>query len=823
MEFPITSYLPAIVDTIKGNAVSLIVAPTGSGKSIAVPAAIVEIVTKEIVAATLATNPGKEITIPNIRCFVVVPTRTAAISLATFQEEVQRRKNRPGTKAELIKLLEGGKAPISVGSAAEGDIKYKSDTQIAYVTGGHARRKILQYFRPGKVAPLIGLCDVLIVDEIHAGTLDGTIIVSLWLTARRAGVNVPRLVLISATPIPIPIDPPAARFDVIFQTYPVKISYAERIIPPEGNRANFEAAQAAVNFHTSRPTAAGHILVFAAGKAEVDAIATEIGRLLGPRQSIKGIVLVASSTISAQQFDKIYAQVAPDERKIIVATNIAEMSITIEDIGLVVDTMLEKRAGTTRSGGKLLAPHYISKDSAQQRAGRTGRTGPGEVYRCMTQEQFAVLEEHRPPEIERVPLYESVINLLDVGLDPVTTLIGVPSASIASSLQLLVKLNMANISSETSPTVQQAGRFAAKFPLGVRNSSFLYNWLRTSYGEATAEGPAPLLPPFPGLVLTTILDSYGPSYLYYPARREGEPTGAYQERMLKHRKDNFEIFEGYSDVETLLKIAVNFIETFAIQGEVKIPEAYKVINWCNVHSLNYRKIKDWLTSLEECRRLIGREQVAVEAGTFTPANVIKVARPLLLAAYSDNVMIHGYDGTYRNLADNETYRLDNQAVDGFRAKPPIGIIAISSIEIQSRRGTDRIVNVALDTEVDASGNILSAPQIPGGRAQTQTRTRVPQRQASTSAVSGALAALAVLNRSSGTSQPNTSQPNTSQPSSIIIPESMEPEIIILPQPLPQSRKPVPPPNELQLIPLPARPEIATQLISNLVATLNFSL
>src|SRR5438270_12721615 len=141
----IAEHLVPIVKLVIENEVVLVVAPTGTGKSLAIPAAIAETGSK---------------------CFISVPTRTAAISLAAFQLGNISNKD------------------IKVGFAAEKEIRYNDQTNIVYVTSGHMRRKMLSYFKSGIASP-ITFCELLIVDEMHAGSIDNTVILSLWMESFR--------------------------------------------------------------------------------------------------------------------------------------------------------------------------------------------------------------------------------------------------------------------------------------------------------------------------------------------------------------------------------------------------------------------------------------------------------------------------------------------------------------------------------------------------------------------------------------------------------------------------------------------------------------
>lgn len=423
----IIPYLEDIISLIKTTHVVSVIAPTGSGKSLGIPIRIAQ---------------------EGARCFVSVPTRTAAISLASYQRKI------------LAQVMPQEDPNIRVGYAAEGDIKYTSDALIVYATSGHIRKKLLSYFTKDGNLP-IDFCTVLLVDEVHSGSLDNTVILALWM----AGVDLvrPRLILASATPIPLAIEPVPEVYTVDLSRFPIKIEYGSRDY--EDDPAIYRAtAERVMTIHNSKPITDGHILVFAPGSAEVESVITALKGLKGAN------VIPAYGAMQSEAIDRIYEETR--NRKIIVATNIAETSITIENIGFVVDTLLEKRSETSESGGLRLVIHMISKDSATQRAGRTGRTRSGICYRMCTEARFNKLEDHRPPEIERIPLYETVMELMASGLKPEILLSEAGSLRITSAQTLLQSLHMID-----GDQVTELGHFAPQFPLSVRNASFLYNWI----------------------------------------------------------------------------------------------------------------------------------------------------------------------------------------------------------------------------------------------------------------------------------------------------------------------------------------------------------
>lgn len=689
----ISQHLPEIVRLISTNDVVSIVAATGSGKSVGVPAAI---------AATGA------------RCFVTVPTRTAAISLAEYQRLLQGVAS-PGVDVNAL-----------VGYAAEGNINYSAATRIAYVTGGHARRKMLSYFSKGVASP-INFCDVLMVDEVHSGSIDTTIIISLWMQAAFSGVLVPRLVIASATPVPLIIYPTPVLYTVEVAAFPIEYQYLDKNIDiddPNGPLYN-TAADLAAEIHRSTDVNTGHILIFAPGSKEVESVASFLRELLrepivsnaGPPKTAD--IISAFGALKPEDLALIYKVPGDNERKIVIATNIAEMSITINDVGHVIDTMVEKRAETSQSGGFRLSTRYISKDSAKQRAGRTGRTRPGICYRLCTQDLYDSLDEHRPPEIERVPIYESVMELLDVGLSPETIIKGIDTYRVTQSIQLLSRIGMVT-TDNGDINVTDMGHFAPKFHVSVRNAAFLWNWINSGY------------PIFPGIVTACLIDSYGPSYFWIPRKTPEMSMEEYNVMIKDYKAKYFSKFVGYNDLETCLNMWHDLMRHI---GDIH-PNQKLLINWSRENSINNKKIRELLTIVQRCVNSSNRLGYQVKLGPFTTDGVMKAARPILLSVYSNVTLIHSRDITYVNPVTHEDYRLDNRdAINNFASNPPRGIIALSTAEIKTQRGTFRVIGFGVDTEIDGSGKpitikptsqISRAPRAaPRSRQQSNTVVQRP--------------------------------------------------------------------------------------------------
>ncbi|MCK4822166.1 hypothetical protein KA005_40765, partial [bacterium] len=331
---------------------------------------------------------------------------------------------------------------------------------------------------------------------------------SLYRQCAHSGIRVPRLVLASAT-LSEEMFPDAFRYTIDMNTpYQVEVNYHNKSYETGRDEMLDDLADIIKRYHQNA-TIKGHFLIFVSGAREANHVIDRldnVGNML---------LLPAYSSLSSEDLDKIFNPSPTGTRKVVVATNIAETSITIEDIGMVFDTVEEKQAETSEAEGIRLDTKRISKASARQRMGRTGRTMSGHCYRMITREDFEALDDHRTPEIFRIPIYGQVLELLDVGLDPRTVLnkSGILESKLRTSIQMLSTLDM------ITPTlaVTDIGHFAPNFPLSVRNSAVLWHWLSND------------LPAFPIIVMLALIDSYGPSYFYYPKKEKTQSMSEYND------------------------------------------------------------------------------------------------------------------------------------------------------------------------------------------------------------------------------------------------------------------------------------------------------
>lgn len=222
--------------------------------------------------------------------------------------------------------------------------------------------------------------------------------------------------------------------------YPVDILYLEE---PSEDYVE-KAVQTVFDIHASEPD--GDILVFLTGREEIDSAIQQIAdnsASIGSRMpQILALPLYAGLTSEQQLY--VFEPAPENTRKVIVATNIAEASVTIDGIVYVVDCGFVKlRAFNPRSGIETLTATPVSQASATQRAGRAGRTKPGKCFRLYTESAYHGLSQTTVPEIQRSNLAPVLLQLKALGIDNIVRfgfLTPPPAELVIRALELLFSL-----------------------------------------------------------------------------------------------------------------------------------------------------------------------------------------------------------------------------------------------------------------------------------------------------------------------------------------------------------------------------------------------
>jgi len=447
------------------------------------------------------------------------------------------------------------------------------------------------------------------------------------------------------------------------KSLPVEIQYHNLDYKPDSKNIYTDLALVISNKHMRAPVQdleTSKWLVFCPGSSEVELVCS----LLRNFNLEKVKIYPAYSDLPKEQIDAIFEKSELGYRSIIVATNIAEASITLDGLDGVFDSLTEKISEASSSGGFRLVLTNISKSSAAQRKGRTGRTHVGFCYRMCTESYFEKLPAQRAPEIDRVPLTGVIVELLNVGVNPKELFkFRISKKRLSDTMATLKTLKMI----DKSNNVTELGNFATRFQLGVYNSAIIYNWMKNER-----------FPIYPIITLACIIDCYGPSYYFYPKKMEDMTAKDYDKVKENHYNEYFEKFEGDNDIESMLKLWNYMTEN--LDG---VNAGYnQILEFCKVNSLNNKKIQELIKvvghTAKTIARLYGKDFVV---GPFNERKVFRVADKYIKEAYYNFIFKNVKDSMYVNEVTGEYFRLDKkQSVNITYRENPRRIIGFRTME-----------------------------------------------------------------------------------------------------------------------------------------------
>eukprot|EP00736_Rhodelphis_marinus_P003018 Rmarinus@m.1683 len=338
-------------------------------------------------------------------------------------------------------------------------------TKIKYMTDGMLLREFLS-------EPDLNMYSVLIIDEAHERSLHTDVLMGLVKDIARFRKDL-KLIISSAT-----LDAEkfsdyfdgAPVFNIPGRKFPVDVYYTKA---PE---ADYVEASVVTTLQIHVSQGPGDILVFLTGQEEIEG-ANELllERTRGLGSKIKELIICPIySSLPSELQAKIFEPTPEGARKVVLATNIAETSITIDGIVFVIDAgFCKQNSYNPRTGMESLIVTPVSKAGANQRAGRGGRVGPGKCFRLYTAWSYQnELEESPVPEIQRTNLGNVVLLLKSLGINDLINfdfMDAPPSETLIRALEQLYALGALNDRGELT----KLGRRMAEFPLDPMLSKML--------------------------------------------------------------------------------------------------------------------------------------------------------------------------------------------------------------------------------------------------------------------------------------------------------------------------------------------------------------
>ncbi|KAJ7163316.1 pre-mRNA splicing factor [Mycena filopes] len=610
---PIYTYKEGLIQAIKEHQVLIVVAETGSGKTTQLPQYLHE--------AGYTANGQK------VGC--TQPRRVAAMSVAARVAEEM-----------------GTKVGYEVGYSIRFEDCTSDKTVLKYMTDGMLLREFL-------AEPDLAGYSALIIDEAHERTLSTDILFALVKDIARFRPEL-RLLISSAT-----LD--AEKFSEYFDNAPtfyvpgrqfaVDIHYTPQ---PEANYLH-AAITTVFQIHTTQPK--GDILVFLTGQEEIEAChenLQETSRALGNKIAELIICPIYASLPSEMQA-KIFEPTPEGARKVVLATNIAETSITIDGVVFVIDPgFVKQNSYNPRTGMSSLVVVPCSRASANQRAGRAGRVGPGKAFRLYTKWAFAnELEANTVPEIQRTNLSMTVLMLKSLGIND---LIGFefldppPGETLMRALELLYALGALNDRGELT----KLGRRMAEFPVDPMLSKAI---ISSEKYVCTDEI----------LTITAMLSESG-SLFYRPKDKKLHADQARQ-NFIRPGGDHF----------TLLNVWEQWAETNYSQ------------QFCYEQFLQFKSISRARDIRDQLAGLCERVEVVVQSNPNSN-DITPVQKALTAGYFYNTAQLQKSGDSYRTLKTNHTVYI-HPSSSLFQFQPPVKTLLYYELVMTSKSYMRQVMEI----------------------------------------------------------------------------------------------------------------------------------
>lgn len=581
LRLPINQFKENIAYLLEKRQVLIVVGETGSGKSTQIPQFLHQ----------YGFNSGD-----NRMIGITQPRRIAAISLAT-------------RVAEEMGTYLGDEVGYSIRFEECYD---RNKTKIKFMTEGILIREMMN-------DPLLSNYSVIMVDEIHERSVNTDILLALLkkIIKRRPEL---RLIVASAT---LETDSIYNYFNRLNRTetiertsvlcidgraFPVEVFYLDQ---PCANYVK-QSVETVIKIHEN--FAYGDVLVFLTGYEEVEECVEELyNYAVGLKDKYEKykrmFVLPLHASLPTNEQTKVFQTFGKNVRKVIVATNIAEASLTIDGISFIVDCgFVKMRLFNYKTATDSLSILPISKASAAQRAGRAGRTRRGYAFRLYPEEEFKKLADFTPPEIERVSLASVILHLKALGIDNIVKfdfLTPPPEANIICALDVLFALKAID---ESGHLTDPLGLHMAEFPLDPKFSKMLL--VSSDFGCSEEM-----------LTITAMLQV---------ANIFSNPGGGQRAIQARRAKYNLSVAEG--DVITYLNIYNQFIE------------ADQVKSWADRNYLHYKGLLRAVEIRNRLKSLLRRFNIPL----VSTQSLDDIRRCLVAGFFTNAASLH-LDGTYRTI------------------------------------------------------------------------------------------------------------------------------------------------------------------------------
>ncbi|WJX22398.1 ATPdependent RNA helicase [Trifolium repens] len=604
---PVYKYRNAILYLVENHATTIIVGETGSGKTTQIPQYLIE--------AGWAAG-GRLIACTQPRRLAV-----QAVSSRVAQEMGVKLGDQVGYTIRFE------------------DVTNQDETVLKFVTDGVLLREMMN-------DPLLTKYSVIMVDEAHERSISTDILLGLLKKIQRRRPEL-RLIIASATieakSMADFFRPRKKRREPENEENGLKVEPA--ILSVEGRGFNVQInfseepvqdyVQAAVStvllIHEREST--GDVLVFLTGQDDIDAAVHLFNEEIqtNRKHSSGLVVLPLYSGLPRADQELVFAPTARGKRKVVISTNIAETSLTLEGIVYVVDSGFSKqRFYNPISDIENLVVAPISRASAKQRAGRAGRVRPGKCYRLYTEEYFLNhMSNEGIPEIQRSNLVSSVIQLKALGIDNILGFDWPASPSPEAMIRALEVLYSLGFLDDDAKLTSPTGFQVAEIPLDPMISKMIIASSQLGCSEE----------------IITIAAALSVQSIWISGR------GIQKES--DEAKLRFAAAEG--DHVTFLNVYKGF------------HQSRKSSQWCHKNFVNYHAMKKVVEVREQLRRVAQRIGLVLKS-CESDMQVVKKAVTAGFFANACRLEPYSHDGMYKTLRGSEEVYIHPSSVL-FRVNP----------------------------------------------------------------------------------------------------------------------------------------------------------
>ena len=403
-DLPVTQVIPDIQQTLLAHQRLVLQAPPGAGKTTAVPISLLD-------------QPW----LANKKIIMLEPRRLAARNAAS-----------------RMAFLLGEEVGNTVGYMIRADRCFGKQTRILVVTEGILTRLL-------QSDPELADVALVIFDEFHERNLHADLSLAFCLQSQELLRPDLKLLIMSATLNTEAVSKLLEQAPVIIsegRSYPVQNIYLPaNAVMPDRYRLTDSVTQLLTKVITEEQ---GNVLVFLPGVREIKQVETRLQGWLAEQKQSHVLIAPLYGDLTKAQQDRAILPCESGQRKMVLATNIAETSLTIEGITVVIDSGLQRESRfNPGSGMNRIETVFISQDSADQRSGRAGRLSAGKCYRLWTESQHKKLARHGSAEILMSDLAPLVLELANWGVTDVKELhwLDVPNeGSVSQARELLREL-----------------------------------------------------------------------------------------------------------------------------------------------------------------------------------------------------------------------------------------------------------------------------------------------------------------------------------------------------------------------------------------------